>query len=1237
MRPLHLLWRPTVSWDWFDPGLVTIPDCVSESDVDAAWKSFFEKAFAGYLYPKPTSAFLSRHFVSACENFSIECSDEWLKRHFQVQNGLFNEGGIIGWVIEREYHCESPADAFSVLDFFEILANSRDLWQAENGKIIVRLTGDDGVEKAVRHWRNELFSKIYHDGFEYLDDEIWYPKSRIDARFDSGKHWNLPVSSIVSIPRVDWSIEDGIWFLPKNPTRRNLRFFSNHFFWFPHFSEEKKDSVDLLLIFSNPIEEGAIDAQGWQYEIIASILAGKRTLGILSTWSGKTHTFLLPGILLPWTVLIVAPLKSLIEDQYDNLKRKFGLWWLVERIHSWMDKDAKRETLDEIRLGEVKYVYVSPERLQIRKFFESCTQKSARLSMLAIDEAHCLSEWWHDFRLSYLNLKPLAENLSKSTGWKVWTLALTATASYRIHQDICWFLDIDRTIRESSLNRSNISMQVVRIADGLEKNEALKSVLRNDIPLVLRNPEHAPWIIFTIYGSIWKKTSPWSVWASAEAIYRTVLSWMDSDEWSSVWLFFSERKEEGTSKEWTIECCPKCKEIDPGKKVKFESLKSFFRKSWPYESKKTWFDGISNAAELTRWSSKDSWSIAFFDLASERYVLSSSIDVWKKAQRYEARIHPAPIFWCNKCLGIYERNWDIRDPQEILVRGWEKLTGDARWEKIKQETQDRFKKWECDLLVATKGFGMGIDKPDIRYVVHYVMSQSLEGYYQEIWRAWRDGKHSHCVVLFAPPCDTCMSKTANLSKDPPCMTDPEAFKFSKCPEGLESPCDYARQQKMIISPPVVQIRSKIEFAHEVLKKHWKPDECPNVTEWRWPTIQIKSFKETLLLESQSGFSHPLVEFWQFYYSMQNVIYRAFKNGDSTIPMRVPEKTLFRCMILGIVDGYFKDYAAETYEIRWWYGARAMERAKEFLREKLGVDERDFEIFKEDPAFLKIYEDLVEKKREWSFASDWWVAAMLLTFHLYRVVDNGRRQTFKNLFQSIQEVTKPQWGGCLRAKLLRRLWRDESEESMWKCGFCSGCVPSNRYEVEAGKLEKDVEILRNNTTFRQSRILGLRQAQEEAEKLRVEAEKLEKDRILRMESVLGARSMDLKWLVQTIRNALEKWHDISTRASQFLERWTYLPNSLFTVAYYSVNVWKDPEFEGMANEMYRFDKTDVFESMVEGYGLLDDVWKKVVDGLFEAAGELLPGNLLDAHTERKHWLRHEELIGMAIATYLVHNR
>ena len=120
------------------------------------------------------------------------------------------------------------------------------------------------------------------------------------------------------------------------------------------------------------------------------------------------------------------------------------------------------------------------------------------------------------------------------------------------------------------------------------------------------------------------------------------------------------------------------------------------------------------------------------------------------------------------------------------------------WDKTIAENQDDFQNNEFPFLVATKGYGMGIDKRNLRFIVHHALSSGLEGYYQEAGRAGRDGNHAHVALMYTPPTPGC-SEHLSLESEPPCVTERGNYIFHKCPHGLETLCDYGKQARFIRS------------------------------------------------------------------------------------------------------------------------------------------------------------------------------------------------------------------------------------------------------------------------------------------------------------------------------------------------------------------------------------------------------------------------------------------------------
>ena len=185
-----------------------------------------------------------------------------------------------------------------------------------------------------------------------------------------------------------------------------------------------------------------------QEEIILSVLDGNDTLGILPTGGGKSVTFQIPALVMPDLTVVVTPLISLMKDQVDNL-RAIGI--KATYIHSGLTRSEHRLAFDRCRLGKVKLLYVSPEKLQSKAFIDE--MKLFKVSLIVVDEAHCISQWGYDFRPSYLRLRDL-RGVFKSAP----VLALTASATPEVADDIMAQLAFrGRRMFTRSFARDNIS------------------------------------------------------------------------------------------------------------------------------------------------------------------------------------------------------------------------------------------------------------------------------------------------------------------------------------------------------------------------------------------------------------------------------------------------------------------------------------------------------------------------------------------------------------------------------------------------------------------------------------------------------------------------------------------------------------------------------------------------------------------------------------------------------------
>ena len=311
-----------------------------------------------------------------------------------------------------------------------------------------------------------------------------------------------------------------------------------------------------------------------QERIIRSAMAGRDTLALMPTGGGKSLTYQVPGLAQPGLCIVVTPLIALMKDQVDRLRaRRIP----AVAIHSGLSPRQIDIALDNCVYGDVKFLYVAPERLATEAF--RLRVERMKVSLLAVDEAHCISQWGYDFRPSYLRIAELREKLPG-----VPVLALTASATKLVAEDIMRHLRFaEPHILRSSFARPNLSYSVRRTDD---KNGQLLRLVQN-VP------------------------------GSGIVYVRT---------------------REGT-----------------------EQVADMLRRQ-----------GVTAAA-----------------------------------------YHGG--------MGHAERS----------LRQEEWLSGKTR------------------VMVATNAFGMGIDKPDVRYVIHYDIPKSLEGYYQETGRAGRDGGEGYCLTFYS--------------------------------------------------------------------------------------------------------------------------------------------------------------------------------------------------------------------------------------------------------------------------------------------------------------------------------------------------------------------------------------------------------------------------------------------------------------------------------------------------------
>ena len=185
-----------------------------------------------------------------------------------------------------------------------------------------------------------------------------------------------------------------------------------------------------------------------QQEIINAVLAGQDALALLPTGGGKSICFQVPAMATDGICIVISPLIALMKDQVENLKKK-GI--LAAAVYSGMSRRQIVQTLKNLAYGPYKFLYVSPERLETALFLEYLP--ALQVNLIAVDEAHCISQWGYDFRPSYLRIAALREHLPN-----VPVLALTASATTEVQKDICQKLGFKKElIFRQSFERKNLS------------------------------------------------------------------------------------------------------------------------------------------------------------------------------------------------------------------------------------------------------------------------------------------------------------------------------------------------------------------------------------------------------------------------------------------------------------------------------------------------------------------------------------------------------------------------------------------------------------------------------------------------------------------------------------------------------------------------------------------------------------------------------------------------------------
>ena len=439
-----------------------------------------------------------------------------------------------------------------------------------------------------------------------------------------------------------------------------------------------------------------------QFPILQNALNRNDTIGLLPTGGGKSLCYQLPCLLQPAISFVVCPIKSLMYDQKENLERSYIT--RTNWITSDLEADQKEKVALEFEQGKYLFVWISPERFQIQSFRDriAAINKNFSIAYAVIDEVHCLSEWGHSFRLSYLNLAKTIDKLSpKDTKGEgtIKFLGLTATASVNVLKDI----KVEFSRQKTSLEDSNI--------------KTLSDYSRKELYFEVINGKNA------------KK----------EDELTKLLDKLNSEE------SFLEDKDEKSGLIFTPNvngskgCYLLCNSLD----TKYPKKVEWYAGSIPTATKNLQIrihetiindnEAIKNKIKEQIYESDNTLSLEEIDIIlakEENKKIINNI-------RYKASKNGENFL--------------------IIIKEIPKISEKA-FKEHKDKVQKDFKRNEFPLMVATKSFGMGIDKDNIFYTIHYGIPASVESLYQEAGRAGRwdknrkenKDKKGKCYVLFSP-------------------------------------------------------------------------------------------------------------------------------------------------------------------------------------------------------------------------------------------------------------------------------------------------------------------------------------------------------------------------------------------------------------------------------------------------------------------------------------------------------
>jgi len=414
-----------------------------------------------------------------------------------------------------------------------------------------------------------------------------------------------------------------------------------------------------------------------QLPILDRALQNLPVIGLLPTGGGKSLTYQISALLQPGITIVIDPLKSLMKDQYDGLINN-GID-TATFINSTLSKEERQERERKLESSEIQIIFLSPERLSIASFRERLKNMhdyNVYFSYGVIDEVHCVSEWGHDFRFSYLHLGRNLYNYVRAKDKEISLLGLTATASFDVLADVerelsgngAFTLDADVIVRYENTNRLELQYKIEKVPVEFEPDQYYDAnhAIAPHLPKAINATNH--WTAFSSKSDYLKD------------YYKVIPDYL--------------------------------KELQLDKNIKYIKDRFIERQN----------NDVGTNADLKVAISKDYYT--------------------SKAEYDEAGI----IF----CSHVDKTGISVGvNTQKLRTDGVADVASFSGRDDDNSSMQnlELFRTNKSPIMVATKAFGMGIDKPNVRFTVNMNYSSSLESFVQEAGRAGRDQKIALSTIL----------------------------------------------------------------------------------------------------------------------------------------------------------------------------------------------------------------------------------------------------------------------------------------------------------------------------------------------------------------------------------------------------------------------------------------------------------------------------------------------------------